>query len=82
VTIAREPVCCECGCAIFDHGAEQSDAWLKSMCGDCHAAEAKALAAYEAEMQVGVDAEDADDRARARWDAEHAGDFLPRGAFL
>lgn len=75
--ISLQPGCRECGCAISDNGPEQSDAWVKSMCVDCHAAEARALVELEAETQRQVDA-DAEYDAR---DADMTMAYEPRSAF-
>jgi len=48
-----QPTCCSCGDTIYDDGADQTDAWLASMCPGCHEA-------CQADCELVSDAEDSE----------------------
>lgn len=74
---ACAPCCIACGEAISDDGAEQTDAWLESMCGPCHEARESGLRDWDAQNEI-------DEVAEAEYErrnADHSCDYEPRSAF-
>lgn len=71
------PHCISCGDAIHDDGAEQTEAWLSSLCPECYDAQEAGLSKYEESWQTEADAIASYDHDNA----DRSREYEPRGAF-